>query len=117
MKLNSAYLCVKNMNRAIKFYEQFLNQPVDIKDEIFSVFVFQNFRLCLFNYQKVNEKVIYGDNCLLSFEVDDMDELQKYLNNLQVEIIYPLTKIGNNLVLEFKDTEGNDVEIYSKIKR
>ncbi len=114
MKLNSAYLCVKDMDRAINFYEAFLGQTVDIRAEILSVFDFKGFRLCLFCNEKVNEKVTYGDNCLLSFEVEDMEELQKKLDNLQAEIVFPLTKIGDNLVLEFKDTENNDIEVYCR---
>lgn len=114
MKLNSAYICVKDMERAIKFYEEFLGQDIDIKDDILSVFDFKGFRLCLFCNERVNEKVTYGDNCLLSFEVDDMDELIKKLDILDVEIVFPLTKIGSNLVLEFKDIEGNDIEVYCK---
>jgi len=36
MKLNSLYICVKDMKRAIEFYEKFLEQPVDKKDDVFS---------------------------------------------------------------------------------
>lgn len=115
MKLNSAYICVKDMNRAINFYETFLGQPVKVKDEVFSIFDFKGFELCLFCHVKVNEKVIYGDNCLIRFEVNDMDALQKKLADLQVEIVLPLTKMEDNLVLEFKDTEGNDVEVFCRI--
>lgn len=115
MRLNSAYICVKDMDRAINFYESFLEQSVDIKDEILSIFNFKGFRLCLFCNDEVNEKVTYGDNCLLSFEVDDMDALRRKLIDLKVEIVFPLTKIGDNLVLEFKDTENNDVEVYCNV--
>ena len=38
LKLNSLYICVKNMERAINFYEEFFTQKVEVKDEIFSVF-------------------------------------------------------------------------------
>lgn len=110
--LNSAYICVKDMNRAIKFYEQFLEQQVNIRDGIFSIFNLDGFNFCLFNPKKVKEEVTYGDNCLLSFKVENMDDLQKKLDCLKVEIVYPLTKIGDKLVLEFKDPEGNDIEVY-----
>ncbi|HCQ89862.1 MAG TPA: glyoxalase, partial [Clostridium sp.] len=36
IKLNSLYICVKNMERAINFYEKFFEKQVDIKDEVFS---------------------------------------------------------------------------------
>lgn len=103
------------MERAVAFYERFLEQPIKIKDKIFSVFDFNGFRLCLFAPDQVKEKVCWGDNCLLSFEVVDMDKLINKLKKLKVKIVYPLTKIGGNYVLEFKDTEGNDIEVYCKL--
>lgn len=114
IKINSLYICVKDMKRAIEFYEKFLEQTVLIRDEVFSIFDIRGFRFCLFNNSKVNEKVIWGDNCLPSFEVNDIDELVKKLESLGAKIVFPLTKINDNWVLEFKDTEGNDIEIYSK---
>lgn len=114
MKLNSAYICVKNMKRAIQFYENFLEQKVNIKDTVFSIFVFKGFRLCLFNFSAVNERVKYGDNCLLSFEVDDIKESMQRIKGLKAPIVYPLAKIGTSWVFEFRDSEGNDVEVYSK---
>lgn len=115
LNLNSLYICVKDMDRAIAFYEKFLEIPVYIKDEVFSIFVINGFRFCLFNYQKVNEKVSFGDNCLPSFEVPDIEKLIEKLKKLNAEIVFPLTKINENWVLEFKDSEGNDIEVYSKI--
>ncbi|KIE47188.1 putative lactoylglutathione lyase [Clostridium argentinense CDC 2741] len=58
IKLNSLYIFVKNMERAINFYENFYEKQVDIKDEVFSIFDIKEFRFCLFNNRKVNEKVI-----------------------------------------------------------
>lgn len=113
--LDSAYICIRDMDRAIKFWEEFLEQKITIKDDIFSIFDLGNFRLCLFNPEKVKEKVIYGDNCLLSFKVRNIEQLKAKLERLGVDIVYPVTKIGDNFVLEFKDTEGNDVEVYSPI--
>ena len=111
--LDSAYLCVQDMDRAIKFWEEFLDQKITIKDDVLSKFDLGDFRLCLFNPKKVKEKVIYGDNCLLSFKVKDIEQLKAKLKILGADIVYPVTKIGENWVLEFKDTEGNDVEVYS----
>ena len=113
--LNSLYICVKDMDRAIDFYEKLFEQSVETKDEIFSVFNVKGFRFCLFDNNKVGEKVNWGDNCLPSFQVNDMDNLIDRLKILEAEIVFPVTKINENLVLEFKDTEGNDIEVYSRI--
>ncbi|MGH4118224.1 VOC family protein [Clostridium sp.] len=113
--MNSLYICVKDMNRAINFYEELLSQSVEKRDEVFSVFNIGGFRFCLFDNSKVQEKVNWGDNCLPSFEVNDMNELFNRLEVLKAEIVFPVTKINNNLVLEFRDTEGNDIEVYCRI--
>lgn len=115
ISLNSLYICIKDMERAIHFYERFFEQPVCVRDEVFSIFDIKGFRFCLFNNQKVNESVKWGDNCLPSFEVNDMDRLLEKLRTLEAEIVFPLTRINSNWVLEFKDSEGNDIEVYCKI--
>ncbi len=115
IKLNSLYICVKDMKRAVNFYEKLLEQPVDIADEFFSIFDIKGFRFCLFNNSKMNEEVVWGDNCLPSFEVDNINILIEKLNKIEAEIVFPLTEIKNNWVLEFKDSEGNDIEVYCKI--
>ncbi|WP_298839604.1 VOC family protein [Clostridium sp.] len=112
--VNSLYICVKDMDRAISFYEQLFEQTVDKKDDIFSIFIIMGFKFCLFNYSKVNETVIWGDNCLPSLEVNDITKLIEKLKLLRAEIIFPLTKINKNWVLEFTDSEGNNIEIYCK---
>jgi len=107
--LNSLYLCVQDMKRAINFYEAFLEQPVTIRDEIYSVFDINGFRLGLFAYEKKGEYHTFGNNCLPSMEVADKDFLEQKLNGLQV--VFSVTKIGANWVCEFKDSEGNHIEM------
>ncbi|MBX4262138.1 VOC family protein [Clostridium estertheticum] len=114
INVNSLYICVKDMARAISFYEQLFERTVDKKDDTFSVFIIRGFKFCLFNNSKVNEAVIWGDNCLPSLEVNSMNKLIEKLKILKAEIIFPLTKINVNWVLEFTDSEGNDIEIYCK---
>jgi predicted enzyme related to lactoylglutathione lyase len=114
LNLNSMYICVKDMDRAINFYEKFLDQEVSERDEIFSIFNFEHNRLCLFNPAKVNEEHTWGNNCLPSFQVNDINLLMEKIHELSAPIGFPLTKIGESLVLEFQDTEGNDIEIYCK---
>lgn len=104
------------MHRAVGFYERFFEQPAEKEDEVFSIFNIKGFRFCLFDNSKVNEKVIWGDNCLPSFEVNDMSKLISKLDDLKADIVFPLKRINENWVLEFKDSEGNDIEVYCKIE-
>ncbi|WP_100065377.1 VOC family protein [Miniphocaeibacter massiliensis] len=111
--IKSLYLCVKDMNRAIKFYEDFFEQPVTEKDDIYSVFDIKGFRLGLFDFKKVNETHIFGNNCLPSIEVENLDMLKNKL--FDKKIVFKITKIGNNWVSEFEDSEGNHIELTAPI--
>ncbi|BCN32637.1 VOC family protein [Anaeromicropila herbilytica] len=108
--LKSLYICVKDMDRAIDFYERLLDQKVTERSEIYSVFDIQGFRYGLFANDKMNEPKRWGNNCLPSLEVNDMERLLKKLEELHCDIVFPLTVIGDNKVLEFTDSEGNDIE-------
>lgn len=110
-RLKSLYVCVKDMQRAIEFYEKLLGQKVSERDEIYSVFDISGFRYGLFANRKVNETKVWGNNCLPSLEVNDINLVQKTLEELNCPIVFPLTIIGKNKVLEFTDSEGNDIEI------
>lgn len=110
-ELKSLYICVKDMERAIKFYENLLGLPVTERNDIYSVFDINGFRYGLFANDKMNEPKVWGNNCLPSLEVNDIDSLLKRLQELNCKIVFPLTIIGNNKVLEFTDSEGNVIEI------
>ena len=112
--IRSLYLCVKDMDRAIRFYESFLEQPVTGRDDLYSVFDVNGFRLGLFAYEKAGEDHTYGSNCLPSLEVDCLDILKKKLEGLPV--IFECKRIGNNWVSEFEDSEGNNIELTAPVK-
>lgn len=113
VKLNSFRLSVKDVNRASSFYESILGiKPSDQGENC--VFELNGMRIILYDYQKYKEYVGFGDNCLISFEVDDIFRFKSRLVELNIQIVFPITKIGSNYVMEFKDSEGNDVEVYSK---
>lgn len=111
MKCNigSLYLCVKDMERAIKFYENFFEKEVTEKDDIYSVFDINGFRVGLFAFEKMKEEHTYGSNCLPSISVENIDVLQRKIQSL--ELCFPLTRIRNNWVAEFIDSEGNHIEL------
>lgn len=56
---------------------------------------------------------MFGSNCLPSLEVDNLNILQDKIKNL--EICFPLTKIKNNWVIEFVDSEGNHIELTTPV--
>lgn len=111
--IGSLYICVKDMDRAIKFYENFFEQPVTERDEIYSVFSINGFRFGLFAYKTVNEKHTFGSNCLPSIHVENFDILSAKIKDS--EICFPLTKIGKNWVVEFVDSEGNHIEMTAPV--
>ena len=104
VRIRSLYLCVTDMDRAIDFYEKFLERPVLKRDEVYSVFEADGFRLGLFAFQKAGEEHTFGSNCLPSIEVEDLETLRQKLSGLPV--CFPLTRIGSNWVAEFVDSEG-----------
>ena len=112
--INSLYLCVKDMDRAIKFYEELFEKKASEKDYIYSVFDINGFRLGLFAYEKTGEHHTFGSNCLPSISVESLEYLKEKLNGK--EICFPITRIGNNWVAEFVDTEGNHIEITAPAK-
>lgn len=58
--LNSIYLSVQQMPRAVKFYEQIFDTKVTTMDDRMSVFGLGNISLLLFNPKIAREKVDYG---------------------------------------------------------
>lgn len=111
--IKSLYICVNDMNRAVEFYEELLERPAAVRDDIYSVFDINGFRLGLFAYKKMNEPHTFGNNCLPSLEVESIDVLRSKLSKLK--IVFPLTKIGTNWVAEFEDSEGNHIEMTTPV--
>ena len=114
MKIKSLYICVDDMQRAIDFYTDFFEKSPIKNDSIYSIFDINDFRFGLFAYNEMNETHTFGSNCLPSIEVDNLETLKKKIENL--EICFPLTKIGSNYVVEFIDSEGNHIELTAPIK-
>ena len=108
-RIDSLYLCVSNMDRAVKFYEDFLEQSVTVRDKIYSVFDIHGFRLGLFAFREIRENHVFGSNCLPSISVANLDDLKRKTEGLK--IVFPLAKIGTNWVTEFEDSEGNHIEL------
>ncbi len=115
IKVDSLYICVKDMNRAVQFYEELFEQKVTERDEVYSVFDMKGFRFGLFAYEKMNEQHIFGSNCLPSISFGSRQQLEKKLAGR--EICFPLTRIRRNWVAEIVDSEGNHIELTAPAER
>lgn len=111
--LRSLYLCVEDMDRAIRFYEAFFEHPVAERDPVYSVFDIAGFRLGLFAYRVQGETHGLGSNCLPSVEVESLEMLKCKLEGKKV--VFPITKIRGNWVSEFEDSESNRIELTAPI--
>lgn len=112
--IRSLYVCVCNMERAIAFYEQFLDAPPVERDAVYSVFDVGGFRLGLFAFEKMGEAHTFGNNCLPSIELASEEILKQKLRN--VTVVFGPKTIGRFRVAEILDSEGNRLEITSRIK-
>ena len=109
ININSLYICVKDMKRAIRFYEALFEQPVTENDDVYSVFDVNGFRFGLFAYEKMKEDHSFGSNCLPSISFGNREVLEHKLSG--IEICFPLTRINGNWVAEIVDSEGNHIEV------
>ncbi len=75
--------------------------------------VLRGLRLGLFAYKMMGEEHTYGSNCLPSIEVESLELLNQKLAGL--ELCFPLTKIKDNWVAEFVDSEGNHIEMTAPV--
>lgn len=112
--IQSMYLCVRDMERAINFYKRFFEMNVTKRDDIYSIFDINGFRLGLFAFEKMQEVHTFGSNCLPSIEVESLEILKNKIQGLK--ICFPLMKIGGNWVVEIIDTENNHIELTTPVK-
>ena len=112
-KIASLYICVNDMGRAIRFYEEFFEQSAVVTDNVYSVFDIKGFRFGLFAYKAMNEEHTFGSNCLPSIGFEDICTLKRKLEGK--EICFPLTQIKKNWVAEFIDSEGNHIEVTAPV--
>ena len=113
VRMRAMYICVKDMPRAIAFYEGLLDKKVSKRDDVYSVFKLMGMRFGLFAYEKKNEPHEFGSNCLPSIELCDKELLLHKIEGQ--EVCFPLTQIGSNWVVEIVDSEGNHVEITAPV--
>ena len=114
-KIGSIYLSVKDMNRAIEFYEKILGTNISSKAERMSSFDFNDYSLLLYNPEIDGEKVEFGNNTIVNFVVDNIKEAETFVKSKGCEIVMELEKIENFMIFQCKDLEGNIIEFFQEL--
>ena len=111
-QIKAIYVAVKDMDRAVKFYEDIFDVKVSSKDERMSSFDFDNISFLLFNPAIDAEEVANGNNVVPNIEVEDINKMLDLVKSKNCEIVMPLEKIETYQIFQIKDTEGNIIEFY-----
>jgi predicted enzyme related to lactoylglutathione lyase len=59
------------------------------------------------------EKLVFGNNCVPNIEVEDIEAEYERVGALAAEIDPGIHRVGDYRYFQFKDTEGNIVELYA----
>ncbi|MGD1840025.1 MAG: VOC family protein [Thermonemataceae bacterium] len=113
MKVNSLYLSVYDMTRAVDFYERkIFGKPASSLTERFSYFDIAGFLFCLFNPAIGDEAHIKGNNCIPTIQVERIEEYLNELKSKNVVISMDLRQVGAYHLFQCKDSESNILEFY-----
>ncbi len=113
-QIKAIYVAVKDMDRAVKFYEDIFDVKVSSKDERMSSFDFENISFLLYNPALDGEGVSNGNNVVPNIEVKDINKMLELVKSKNCKIVMPLEKIEEYQIFQIKDTEGNVIEFYQK---
>lgn len=113
MKIDAAYLSVKDRKRAEAYWSRVFGAPPVMKNETFTFFDVGGFLFGLFDPLSVDEEVRNGNNCVLNIRVADVDAEASRLGAFS-KIVMPPRAVGPYRVFQVEDTEGNVVEFYSE---
>ena len=114
MKLRYAILKVKDIQRAKKFYIQLLDKtPAKEEPNRMIEFNLGNLKIGLYNPLAdgfpLNDSD-FGTNCMIAFGVDDLESELRRVSKFAEIICHE--KVEYHEWFEFKDSEGNVLEIH-----
>ncbi len=117
IKLDHFYVSVKDMNRAIKFYEDLLGMVVTHHEgNTWADFdCGHGFYFGLINPKLISNKRIMGNNAIPVFWADDVDAIFAKVKKFKVKILFPPESLKFTdypyRCFQCRDTEGNIIEI------
>ncbi|GIW62586.1 MAG: hypothetical protein KatS3mg090_0412 [Patescibacteria group bacterium] len=74
MKLNTIYISVKNMKRALDFYRKLFQKEPEVEDKRFSYFNLDGFTFALYNPAFDKTQINWGENTVPCFQVGDIEK-------------------------------------------
>ena len=114
MKLRYFILKVKDLERAKNFYSLLLNmEPTKLESDRMVVFDLQNVKVGLYNPLADGYTLSdadFGNNCYAAFGVDNIKSELERVSTFAEVISHK--KSGSHEWFEFKDSEGNILEIH-----
>ncbi len=114
MNLNAMYVTVNDMTRALTFYKAvFQREPVQA-EERFSMFDLSGTYFGLFCAAVDGEEIILGNNCVPNIEVEQIEAEYERIRALAPTVDPEIRQAKTFRYFQFKDIDGNLVEIYSQ---
>ncbi|MDY6769525.1 MAG: VOC family protein [Candidatus Nanohaloarchaea archaeon] len=114
MELSSVYVGVEDMERALNFYRKLFGAEPVQEEERFSMFDVGGIHFGLYNASYDGEELEFGNNCVPDLEVDDIDATYQRIQAFAPEIDDELFETEDHILFQFKDTEGNTIEVFSE---
>ncbi len=106
MKLNSLYVTVEDMDRALRFYEKLFQKKAEVKNERYSYFELGPISFGLYNSAAEGETVKKGENCVPNFEVKGLQTWYQRVKTISPDV-GPIISADNMRLFQFRDSEGN----------
>lgn len=102
------------MTRAIGFYKQLFGKDPEHIEDRYSFFKLGDFFFGLYCPTVDGETMKIGNNCVPSFKVKDINKEYKRIRKFAPAIDDEIHEYGSVRLFQFKDSEGNILEVYSE---
>ena len=112
MRLNSLYVNVDDMARALAFYRQFFGAEPTQNEGRYSIFEAGGVDFGLYYARFDGEMTQFGNNCIPNFESRDVDAEHRRLQRFAGTIDPQVSQVEDYRYFQCQDTEGNILEIY-----
>jgi predicted enzyme related to lactoylglutathione lyase len=112
-KMNSVYVSVLDMSRAVTFYEKLFNKKADRMDKRFSEFHFGDVNFGLYAPKEDGVEITYGSNCVVNFEIEEATTEYERIKDFAPEMDDEIMHLKVMDLFQLKDTEGNILEVYA----